>query len=564
MLTTTGEETGSQPDERPPAPAATIPHLIFVHGTGAGAETNHGERWWQRGSPFREELSQRLDLDRSRVVLQEFMWGKGPNFESQRRKAGQDLFAELQRLEAAGAEYYLVGHSHGGSVIYSALIEGMRRGEAFKGLKMWCTVGTPFLDYRANRWIFQRLNQFELPLFGAGLLALMLAACCALLYVLGVRAAADSFASLMTIAIALSLVGTLTLWGVSQLDKTRRTWFSPRQKKALAEQHGDTWIGLYHKEDEAISALDNVRRLEEQIIPKTFLRPFAAATQLTMFAIIGIYLMVETLRDDWSTSVEGSSSEAVAGQALMTLKGKKEVTEPEPAIAAIDTSMSSIRHIAETGTFPVFEIYAYMPEVPFVVVSSIQLVVDALVSFAILLGVLYAVGALLTGLAWLFSPSLSGALNRLIWSTIRRRAWGDDLVKEDVGEISSHPAEFARRFGPLPEVISAQLNAHADNNAIRALQKVRVVLGMSEKQKPLGLTSELSQTLVWEELIHTSYFRVPEFIDLLAIALNRAGFSQTKDGFALGPQERAELTDWLSEAQVTPAFKAQLADTPRR
>jgi hypothetical protein len=134
--------------------------LVTVHGTGAGDIDSKGEKWWQLDSTLMCELQSRLDLDPSRIEIVPFQWGEGPNSEEHRRTAGQD--------------YYIVGHSHGGSVIYNALLKSVANKKHFEGLKIWCTVGTPFLDYRANTFLFQRLKSLGLSVCTTGVVSLIL------------------------------------------------------------------------------------------------------------------------------------------------------------------------------------------------------------------------------------------------------------------------------------------------------------------------------------------------------------------------------------------------------
>ena len=64
------------------------------------------------------------------------------------------------------------------------------------------------------------------------------------------------------------------------------------------------------------------------------------------------------------------------------------------------------------------------------------------------------------------------------------------------------------------------------------------------------LKTEWNEALKWKELIHTSYFDVPEFIDLLAIGMNPAGLGDLRDGFQSDESARAEMVDWLNTARV--------------
>ena len=89
-----------------------------------------------------------------------FAWS-GLNSESERRIAGRRLFVGLMELErtnrariASGGEprnYHLIGHSHGGSVIWNALRIAAGRGDELPSLRSWTTLGTPFPTYGSIR-----------------------------------------------------------------------------------------------------------------------------------------------------------------------------------------------------------------------------------------------------------------------------------------------------------------------------------------------------------------------------------------------------------------------------
>ena len=91
----------------------------------------------------------------------QFAWS-GANSESERRKAGRRLFEGLRALERenhrlieageAPRHYHLIGHSHGGTVIWNALRLAAGRGESLRHLRSWATLGTPFPTFRPIRW----------------------------------------------------------------------------------------------------------------------------------------------------------------------------------------------------------------------------------------------------------------------------------------------------------------------------------------------------------------------------------------------------------------------------
>lgn len=122
---------------------------IMVHGTFAGAEEDAGEHWWQAESPVAEKI-QSLVPESTRVAegSEVFHWS-GENSDRARSKAAGKLLRHVQRLEEEGREYHLVGHSHGGSVIWNALQMSVLMKRPLKGLRSWTTIGTPFMQHRS-------------------------------------------------------------------------------------------------------------------------------------------------------------------------------------------------------------------------------------------------------------------------------------------------------------------------------------------------------------------------------------------------------------------------------
>ncbi|WP_204270051.1 hypothetical protein, partial [Enterobacter hormaechei] len=78
-------------------------------------------RWSAPDGRFASELSARVGKATGIAPdVEEFRWS-GANSEVQRRLAGKLLLNRIEQLEEAGDGYHLIGHSHGGSVIWHAL-----------------------------------------------------------------------------------------------------------------------------------------------------------------------------------------------------------------------------------------------------------------------------------------------------------------------------------------------------------------------------------------------------------------------------------------------------------
>jgi hypothetical protein len=137
--------------------------VLLVHGTLASADPDEGDAWWQRGSPFHRFLSGELSDAAVQPAGYVFHWS-GANRETERRRAGATLARRIIELEAIGRPYSLVGHSHGGSVIWHALTDAFAARGGLPNLMSCITVGTPFLYYGPARTMLWQLVPFVVAL----------------------------------------------------------------------------------------------------------------------------------------------------------------------------------------------------------------------------------------------------------------------------------------------------------------------------------------------------------------------------------------------------------------
>lgn len=152
-------------DSSSPFDPSTQELVLLVHGTFANNPSKSRDdhlRWWQAGGDVWNRIDEQLPeqfhvaSDPRREV---FSWS-GDNSERGRRAGGRELFKHLQKLERKGTRYHLIGHSHGGSVIWHCLLESVkqrfrrRRNQAddkltLPGLQSYTTIGTPFLQLKS-------------------------------------------------------------------------------------------------------------------------------------------------------------------------------------------------------------------------------------------------------------------------------------------------------------------------------------------------------------------------------------------------------------------------------
>lgn len=147
--------------------------IVTVHGTGDSDTSNTGEKWWQKGSPFVENLQALLKRDGVDSRIEPFIWS-GANNARERERAGETLCAMIQRIRRTARSVHVVAHSHGGNIANDAAID-LRWGRAPKGrqpIASLITVGTPYLKSPVTQ--FQRWGAyffFGIALIGAVVLS---------------------------------------------------------------------------------------------------------------------------------------------------------------------------------------------------------------------------------------------------------------------------------------------------------------------------------------------------------------------------------------------------------
>jgi hypothetical protein len=242
--------------------------LIFVHGTGAAESADTGSKWWQLGSAFSNEISRQLQS--SFVVAPPFHWS-GANSELVRQRTGSALLARLRQIDAGGQGYHLVGHSHGGSIIWHALTQSAAQGEQLVNLRSWCTVGTPFLTF-APRW----------PDFWRCFAAVFVTAVFSfLIYVANISELPGVFHDIWNDGIKRPLIGYLCLiivaavlwiWALARalIPMTARALFHVKVgiPALTAKWYGDNWLGLWHPLDEPINSLSGTLGPAPRIAPR--------------------------------------------------------------------------------------------------------------------------------------------------------------------------------------------------------------------------------------------------------------------------------------------------------
>ena len=157
----------------------------------------------------------------------------------------------------------------------------------------------------------------------------------------------------------------------------------------------------------------------------------------------------------------------------------------------------------------------------------------------------YLVSKIAAGVSYI----LSAGLNWLTWSQIRKSAFGGDAVGEIPLDVQDHPTWTTQRFSPLPETLSAEITRLSDEAAARSLSKFRGALsGLAVSEDKEAKSFLFSEYLTWDELIHTSYFRVPRFRMLVAYVIANSDGFRPSAAFKSHPDSQL-VARWYEEIQ---------------
>ncbi|WP_315803022.1 hypothetical protein [Bradyrhizobium sp. SZCCHNS3002] len=225
----------------------TPDRILFIHGTFAGRLPDQGDAWWQLGSKFSQLVTKVL---RGLAIPSEeaFHW-TGENSDVFRVFDAALLLERLRRENERGP-FCVIAHSHGGMVLWHALMLSVERQIPLDNLRSWMTVGTPFIFYEA------RIGRVARHHLMAALIALFFS--CLLAF--------HWYKSWL--AVGLFALGELAAFSTCVLylavSSSRRL---RSLEKETTQRLGSRWLGVRSKHDEAIALLRTALLLRTPIMP---------------------------------------------------------------------------------------------------------------------------------------------------------------------------------------------------------------------------------------------------------------------------------------------------------
>lgn len=612
--------------------------IITVHGTFAhlssGLEQNAKSaadnlQWWQPGSEFSQHTKQLVTGKTEDVTFVPFVWS-GDNSELARRAAGSRLLRQMEELEARQEPYCVIGHSHGGSVIASALVESASRRQPLEHLKKWISVGTPFIELRKERHLFNRLPILLKAVFIASLMLLLMFLMSSVAEVFdgGWEDTRQGQLERYGISMVLMALPFVIFSGIAILLERRRLFsHRPRVLEQARRDFGPRWLPLLHPDDEAVHGLSSLRNVKINIFHSTFAVPFLSFASVFALPLAYLYLIgsptqmvaiTNFLRDTVYATENLERTEAdirasrrqiqdlrrrirEAGRRLEnagndmaeTLSARSEIEElrgrlrearrnlhaEHPDLVQVQRARRFKKRFLERDGQPC-EGGTLCGGGRDILLNSrllYHLVTDEAVSWfideevrwgdfgnllrffvpIILVPVVFgflavAIVLLVQLLAGWISSILSRRLDDLTWFEVQRSALGNDSEAEVAVGANAKPSWIDQQPRPIPADIARKITERSNLMMLSSLGKFRRALGeLAFAEKGDGQIAKAFDFLTWRELVHTSYFDVPEFRKFLAAAISQTDGFKPSEALRNDPEFAAALR-WINEASPQP------------
>ncbi len=616
-------------------------HGTFAHGSEAAASdaTPTSERaWWQPESAFAGEMKSLLvgsggSAPGTPVTVEPFVWS-GENSEVGRRVAGARLLDRMLQLEARNEPYCVVGHSHGGSVIASALLNSLARRVELPNMRRWVTVGTPFVTMRPMYWLVERLNLIQKVILVASMMLLLMFVADLIGQMMDGGTARPRLFGLvgdpsgryvhgpwrLALAALMMSLPAIFFSGIFRWTDSRRLFFYRKKTMAAAQQSfGPRWLSLVHEDDEAVQGIRSLPQASFKLFDPEF-----AVQRLTMLAVIALpvaYLLVlnspkvmTNIADFLKNSVyqvDQTRAKAYDDERMkirirafgnnptggplargtgprskdsadwpQIRKQREDLKLRYPDFLALERHLRFVDDFFEKDgqacpgntlcgfgqsfsinsrllfhivtddlTSAIFNDDTKLGNWAVAARAAVPLVVVPIVFVLLALLAMYVINQL----ARAISALAARLLNRVTLSEVKRVIYGNDTIGEMATGGGPRPAWMARAPAFLPSEIATRMTDLANNTTAASLAKFRNALSTIALAEGNQRESALvSNYLTWKELIHTTYFELPEFRHLVARSVADAEGFAPSGAFATAPHF-TKAADWLDVLRLDSA-----------
>jgi hypothetical protein len=189
-----------------------------------------------------------------------------------------------------------------------------------------------------------------------------------------------------------------------------------------------------------------------------------------------------------------------------------------------------------------------------------SLFVPAIIVPAILGVIALLLMVVIQAFATFISAVASKFLNSITNAEVKRAAYGNDTEGEIAIGAVDRPMWLEKSLPRLPSTLADLITDYSNAAASRSIAKFRRAIGQIRfAVPPHTADTAISTYFTWKELVHASYFDVPEFRKLIAQAISRAeGFAPT-ERFKVDP-DFERTAKWLDEIANAPGTADEPAD----
>jgi hypothetical protein len=480
--------------------------IITVHGTFA-ASSAAGIQWWQHSSDFEKDVHTYVQSDvGGPVEFAPFRWD-GRNSECSRRDAARLLANQLEGLATKGKYHCAVGHSHGGSIIAHALAQTSSKYATVGKLSAWVAVATPFLKMVRRRLLLLRLFPIEQSIYMSLFVLFLFSILIAYVH----ERSLDTFGRWVIVIIA--FVPFAMSWTIYRTKDAGRFRYRQNQGSAhFATAFSSRLLLFGHRDDEAIWALSALPKIrvgifsaDRLLAPLLFLYIFVAP----LIPVIMLTFVGGRCPTLGPSCPEGTNNDLYSG---------------------IWFVLNEIRRLISAGRDDVFGFWVWF-------------VLTAIVGFAIYLAANLILFNVFRRIAFVVAYGLGQVFNRITDHQVMEAAYGNDTT----GLRSESCELFSGKLAPLPAELSLLITKAADEVAIQNLPELRrKVRWLIQTAGGVQGSDEAAEPLNWDELLHTTYFKVPMFRKLLCYAIAHSQGFRPSEQLKRDP-DYDKLGEWLAE-----------------
>lgn len=438
--------------------------------------------------------------------------------------AAEALRNRLFELERQDEDYCLLGHSHGGSVVATALVNASKKGHPLRYARRWITIGTPYIETRRRFALFSRLR----PWGRAGYLLFAYTAITWASFAISVLLTQSDnpiFDRIVLFGGPSLLAFLYILLLFSQPQKVRL--YAVRLSEEAVTSLLGKWFPLFHADDEALGALHWVRAAKVSLFDKNF-----AVPALSFMSLISIPVIMYAL-SHWAV-YEDLAAHLGAWVSL--------TPTPKSQVGRLEAFARDSLAVIAYPTVHILQVLQAADVTPNSQFLGFALFVGTLAGLTGLWLASVLINLLVVLFAGYVSSALSWILNRLAHIQIRTISLGGDALGEEVIAADDAPIWIGGRGKPLPADLAKEISHLSDAAAAEALKRIRTQIAT------LALAGDGSSLdfLSWRELVHTSYFYVPRFRKLVAYIIAQSiGFRATR-AFKEDPDYKT-VANWYAE-----------------